>query len=181
MVGVRSNVEADSSFAVSRPIDPLLRAAAVRQPSPTAAELTDLYREHRDHLVRLATAITMDRAVAEEVAHEAFIGLQRHGASIENAPAYLQRSVVNRSINVIRRRSVAARHPVDPQPPASSPEVDETWAAVARLPSPQRAVVALRFWEDMTIDAIADTLGWPVGTVKSTLHRALKRLGEELT
>ena len=38
----------------------------------------------------------------------------------------------------------------------------------------------LRFWQDMTIDAIADTLGWPSGSVKSTLHRALKHLKEKL-
>ena len=51
---------------------------------------------------------------------------------------------------------------------------------MVRLPPKQRAVVALRFWQDMTIEAIADTLGWPTGSVKSTLHRALKRLEEEL-
>jgi DNA-directed RNA polymerase specialized sigma24 family protein len=32
----------------------------------------------------------------------------------------------------------------------------------------------------MTVDTIAETLGWPAGTVKSTLHRAMKRLKEEL-
>lgn len=179
MVRVSSSVEAESSHAVSRPIDPL-RVATASEPEPNREELTELYREHRDHLVRLATAITMDRAVAEEVAHDAFVGLHRHGTSIDNAAAYLQRSVVNLSINVLRRRGVAARHPVEPPPVASSPEIDDTWAAVARLPAPQRAVVALRFWQDMTIDAIAETLGWPSGTVKSTLHRALKRLGKDL-
>ena len=62
----------------------------------------------------------------------------------------------------------------------STPEIDETWTAVLRLPSKQRAVVVLRFWQDMTIDGIADALGWPAGSAKSTLHRALKHLKEEL-
>ena len=128
----------------------------------------------------LAAAITLDRAVAEEVVHDAFVGLQRHAATVDNPVGYLQRSVVNLSVNFIRRRRVAAKHPAAPMPAASSPEVDETWAAVIRLPPRQRAVVAMRFWQDMTINTIADTLGWPAGSVKSTLHRALKRLEEDL-
>ncbi len=176
-------MEADPSFIVNGPVDPLLRAAALRAKVDVASidfDVTSLYREHRRRLLGLATAITLDAGVAEEVVHEAFIGLQRHAATVENPVGYLQRSVVNLSVNLIRRRRVAARHPVAPPPPASSPEVDETWAAVVRLPPKQRAVVALRFWQDMTIEAIADTLGWPTGSVKSTLHRALKRLEEEL-
>lgn len=174
-------MEADPSFVVSVPVDPLLRAAASRATMDAApVDVTALYREHRRRLMGLAAAITLDAAVAEEMVHEAFIGLQRHAATVENPVGYLQRSVVNLSINLIRRRRVAARHPVVVPPPASSPEVDETWAAVVRLPPRQRAVVALRFWQDMTIDGIAATLDWPPGSVKSTLHRALKRLEEEL-
>ena len=60
------------------------------------------------------------------------------------------------------------------------PEIDETWQAVARLPVRQRAVVTLRFWEDLPEMEIAAALSWPAGTVKSTLHRALKRLKEDL-
>jgi DNA-directed RNA polymerase specialized sigma24 family protein len=41
--------------------------------------------------------------------------------------------------------------------------------------------VILRFWADLPLDAIGDRLGWPVGTVKSRLHRALGRLRETLT
>jgi RNA polymerase sigma-70 factor (ECF subfamily) len=88
--------------------------------------------------------------------------------------------VVNISLNQISRRRVAARHPVVPELPASTAEIDETWNSVLGLPANQRAVVVLRFWQDMTIDAIADALGWPAGSVKSTLHRALKHLKEEL-
>ena len=42
---------------------------------------------------------------------------------------------------------------------------------VTRLPARERAVVILRFWEDLSESTIATTLGWPTGTVKSTLHR----------
>jgi RNA polymerase sigma factor (sigma-70 family) len=63
---------------------------------------------------------------------------------------------------------------------AVNPEIDETWAAVSDLPPRERAVVVLRYWQDLSEADIASSLGWPAGTVKSTLHRALKRLREEL-
>ena len=51
---------------------------------------------------------------------------------------------------------------------------------MTKLPPRQRAVVTMRFWDDMTVEAIADTLDWPIGSVKSTLHRALRHLKEDL-
>lgn len=165
-------------MSMSGPIDPLLRATPSVARSNVDVEA--LYVEHRARLLGVAAAITLDRALAEEIVQDAFAGLQRHTGRVDNPVGYLQRSVVNRSVNVIRRRLVAARHPAAPALPASTPEIDETWTAVLRLPSKQRAVVVLRFWQDMTIDAIAETLGWPAGSVKSTLHRALTDLKEEL-
>ena len=88
--------------------------------------------------------------------------------------------MVNLAVSSLRRRRVAADHVPVAFPLASTPEVDETRSAIACLPPRQRAVVVLRFWNDMTVDAIAETLGWPAGSVKSTLHRAMKNLKEEL-
>ena len=158
-------------------MDPLLNVVS---PPLIQVDVEALYVEHRARLLGLAAAITLDRAVAEEIVQDAFAGLQRHMQGIDNAVGYLQRSVVNISVNLVRRRQVAARHPVVPALPANTPEVDETWLKVLDLPAKQRAVVLLRFWQDMTVDAIAETLGWPSGSVKSTLHRALKNLKEEL-
>jgi RNA polymerase sigma factor (sigma-70 family) len=61
------------------------------------------------------------------------------------------------------------------------PEIDETWAAVCRLPFRQRAVLALRFYEDLPEAEIARVLGCRPGTVKSSLHRGLAKLREELS
>ena len=160
--------------------DPLLRRAT--RPSEVDADriVEELYRLHRTRLMHLAAAITLDRALAEEVVQEAFIGLQRNLESIDNSEGYLHRSVVHRSISVLRRRRVASRAPSPVAAILISPEIDETWLTVARLPGRERALVILRFWEDLSESSIAATLGWPSGTVKSTLHRALKRLREEL-
>lgn len=164
---------------VSIPIDPLLAAARTARRA-VDMDVAALYREHRRRLINLATAITMDRQLAEEVVQEAFVGLQRNAGRVEQPVGYLQRSVVNHAISLLRRRRVAADHVAVTAPPASTPEIDETWSAVVRLPPKQRAVVVLRYWQDLTIPDIAQTLGWPAGSVKSTLHRALRRLEEEL-
>jgi RNA polymerase sigma factor (sigma-70 family) len=55
-------------------------------------------------------------------------------------------------------------------------ERDELWAALGRLPRRQRAVVVLRFFEDLTERQTADALGVTVGTVKSQTSRALATL-----
>ena len=162
--------------------DPLLRRGATTPAdSFRDVDVAGLFRENRSRLLGLATAIVLDPMAAEEVVQDAFEGLQRHRGGIDNPLGYLQRSVVNRSVSMIRRRRVAARRPMPPSPPASLPEIDEAWTAVMRLPAKQRAVVVLRFWQDQSIDAIAETLGRPAGSVKSTLHRALKQLERELT
>ena len=167
-----------------RSIDPLLMVErdddGVDGTEVTEA-LDELFREHRDRLVQLAAAVTFDRALAEEVVQDAFVGLQRQFGVVDNAAGYLQRSVINLGINALRRRRTANRYQPPPAGVASTPEIDETWAAVVRLPVKQRTVVALRFWHDMTEVDIAGLLGWPLGTVKSTLHRALKTLRSEMT
>lgn len=159
------------------PIDPLLRSAPVVRSN---VDIEALYVEHRRRLLGVAAAITLDRALAEEIVQDAFAGLQRHADRVENPVGYLHRSIVNLSLKQISRRRVAARHPAIPELPASTAEIDETWNSVLSLPANQRAVIVLRFWQDMTIDTIAETLGWPAGSVKSTLHRALQHLREEL-
>lgn len=162
--------------------DPLLRQRPPRvsvAPQPVAIET--IYRDQRRRLVNLAAAITLDRSVAEEVVHDAFAGLQRRFDGIDDPVGYLHRSVVNHAISVIRRRRTAGRYAAPVAPVTMNPEIDETWAAVTKLPPRERAVVVLRYWLDWSEADIASSLGWPAGTVKSTLHRALKRLKKEIS
>jgi RNA polymerase sigma factor (sigma-70 family) len=55
-------------------------------------------------------------------------------------------------------------------------ERDEVWQAIGKLPHRQRAVLVLRYFEDMTEAQIADTMGISVGTVKSQATKALAKL-----
>ncbi len=157
-------------------IDPLLARRAV-----PARVVEELFRSERSRLTRLATAITLDRSLSEEIVQEAFAGLFRQHVRVDNHAAYLQRSVVNLSLKALRRREVASRHVLDPAPVTGIPELDETWAVVMTLPARQRAAVILRFWCDLSEAEIAEQMGWPAGTVKSTLHRALRQLKGRVT
>lgn len=163
-------------------IDPLIVPDDGR---PEHDDLVDgLYRAHRRRLVGLAAAVTFDRSIAEEIVHEAFVGLSRRLARpedpVRDPVAYLQRSVVNLGIQHTRRRTRAGRLPQPPVAVQTMPELAELWPLVVALPAQQRAVVALRYWEDLRHEQIATVLGIPLGTVKSTLHRALARLKEQL-
>ena len=52
---------------------------------------------------------------------------------------------------------------------------------IGELSAQQRAVVVLRFYEDLSLEQITTALDVPTGTVKSTLHRALLNLKEKLS
>jgi RNA polymerase sigma factor (sigma-70 family) len=56
------------------------------------------------------------------------------------------------------------------------PELDEAWRFIQTLPVVQRAVVVLRFYEDLGLTEIAALLGRPASTVRSDLRRALRKL-----
>lgn len=171
-------VQDESTMTNSPSGDPLM---GVRDVDRNDFDVAALYRQHANRLIHLAASITFDRAVAEEVVQEAFVGLHQATSHVHNPGGYLRRSVVNLSIKSIRRRQTARRFRPPPQTTTSIPEIDEGWDAVQRLAPRQRAVVALRYWEDLSEAEIAAVLGWPPGTVKSTLHRALKRLKKEIT
>lgn len=151
------------------------------------ARVTELYRRHLPGATRLAYLLTGDRASAEDVAQDAFIGAAaRLGALRDDGAfgAYLHRAVVNRARNRARRLTLERRHarPHDPVP-YDLPDVatrDRLWAALQRLPHRQRAAIVLRFWLDLSESETAERLGVRPGTVKSAVSRGLAALRSEL-
>ena len=148
---------------------------------PAAPTLETLYQVQRLPMVRLAHVITGSNAVAEEVVQEAFIRLQAHWGQAENPVGYLRTIVTNLCRTQLRRREYERRLDPPIQRVSFQPEIDETWAAVCRLPFRQRAALALRFYEDLDEAEIARILGCRPGTVKSTIHRGLVRLRREMS
>jgi len=146
------------------------------------AELDQLYRDERDRLRRLAYLMTGRLHVAEEVVQDAFVRLQPRLPAVETPSAYLRSVVVNLCLDWRRRTALAReREPRPARAWTDPPEIDETWELLARLPTAQRVVVVLRFYEDLPVAGIAEVMGCRPATVRTRLHRALARLRKEMT
>ncbi len=150
-----------------------------------AATFGDVYREHYDHLVRVAYLIVGSSAAAEDVTQEAFAKLHARFQRVRNPGGWLRTVVVNGAKNEVRRQGAVRRLRERLHGPArlaeATPEAgSELIGSLRRLPARQRAVVVLRFYADLTEADIADALGMRTGTVKSSLHRALGALRDQM-
>jgi RNA polymerase sigma-70 factor (sigma-E family) len=155
-------------------------------------EYDDFYVALRPRLVRTAYAVSGDLGLAEDAVQTAFAKAYRSWPRIsrlESPEAYVRRMAVNEVLNT--RRTAHARREVVrealPDAPDGVPDDgalahDEMWRAVLSLPPRQRAVLVLRYYEDLSEQQIADVLGCRPGTVKSQASAALAtlraRLGE---
>lgn len=145
-------------------------------------------------LVRTAHLLTGDRHLAEDLAQTALEKAAVHWHRVRAADdpdAYVRRVLVNAHLARFRRRRVAEVFSPDiPEPPAhgdggsgngtdAAARVaarDEVLTALLALPRKQRAVVVMRYWEDLTESQTAALMGCTVGTVRSQAHRALQKL-----
>jgi RNA polymerase sigma-70 factor (sigma-E family) len=138
-----------------------------------------------DGLLRFALLISGDTATAEDLVHEAFVRLYRSERQIEahGFAAYARRTILNVQRSAFRRfrseRRAIAAHGAEAhaEHPVPAPHV---WRAVLALPRQQRACVVLRYYEGMTDQEIANTLGVGHGTVKKAMNRALTSLRAEI-
>ena len=147
----------------------------VREPVTVHEPFEVLYEREFRPMVRLATALVDAPDQAEEVVQDAFAALYLRYRLVENPEAYLRVCVLNGGRKVLRRRRLMRQ-----QPPIAEDHgelgFNHVVDAVRRLPTKQRNVVVLRYELQLSDPEIAETLGIPVGTVKSTLHQALARL-----
>lgn len=164
---------------VSEPSDRDLVRAARRGDNDAASTL---FRRHWTTAWRAAFAITGRRALADDVAADAF---ERAFAALdrfdERRPfqPWLHRIVANRALDLLRAERRLSddepSEPVDLQPDHYTGD-RELLAAVAELALERRVVVILRFGVGMTPKEIAAALELPVGTVNSRLARSLEQL-----
>jgi RNA polymerase sigma factor (sigma-70 family) len=162
-------------------------AAAGAQDREQAQEhdrpFAEVYAEDRSTITRLAFLLVRSMPVAEELAQEAFVRLYERYADVANPPAFLRTVVVRLGIDWMRRHDmeqqrltiVGAGHRG-----VGEPELDETWAALGNLRHDRRAVLVLRFYEDLSHKQIAEVLGCPPATVRSRTRRALADLRKQL-
>jgi RNA polymerase sigma factor (sigma-70 family) len=174
--GCLNDMAVDSSWPVGT--EPEVAAA----PGGDGWDLDSIYRAQWAGLVRLGRLLTGSQQLGEEVAQDAFVGMIRTRRRVDSPSAYLRRSVVNLAINVGKQRSRERRYlSQHREEHCWPPELDTTWKALTVLSARQRAVVVLRYYEDLSEVEIAAVLGCRRGTVKSLASRALDRLREELS
>jgi RNA polymerase sigma-70 factor (sigma-E family) len=139
----------------------------------------ELYAQQYAPMVRLAHTLVDSRQGAEEVVQDAFAAMYSRYARLERPEAYLRVTVLNGCRRVLRRRMLSRRHQTRPED--ADLGVSHVVDAIRRLPHRQRSMIVLRYDLQLTDAEIADTLDVPIGTVKSTIHRALTTLRQELT
>lgn len=141
-------------------------------------------------LLRTAFLLTGDRAAAEDLLQTALLKTYRHWRRLDNRDdpvAFVRKVMVTTNVSWLRRRQsteqVVAVLPerLAPDEHDTVSERDQVWQALRRLPPRMRAVIVLRFYEDLTEAATARLLGCSLGTVKSQTSRGLTRLREDAT
>ncbi|MFE5815424.1 SigE family RNA polymerase sigma factor [Streptomyces sp. NPDC056479] len=150
------------------------------------AQFQEFVRARWSHLVRTAYLLTGDAHHAEDLTQTALAKAYRSWrrvARADNPEAYVRRMLVSCNSDRFRKRRVAEALTAAPPEVAGRDEgyagVDERGAllgALAQLPPRQRAVVVMRYWEDLSETEVADVLGCSVGTVKSQASKGLAKL-----
>lgn len=161
--------------------------ATGRQNEVTAPDwFRSLGERELDRAYRLAGFLLGDAAEAEDATQDALTRAWRQRAGLRSdasAQAWFDRILVNICRDRMRRRRIIRWMPISEgeanaaaDPFAAALSSDAFLRTVAVLDVDQRIVVVLRFAADLSIDAIANRLSVPTGTVKSRLHYALRRL-----
>jgi RNA polymerase sigma-70 factor (sigma-E family) len=177
--GVREATMPDDGPAVPEP-------AVTRWAAP--ADFDAFVRARHTALLRFAHTLTGDAELAQDLVQDA---LERTGLAWsrlrrrDDPEGYVRRIIVTRYVSWwrrLRRERLVAAVPEAAYDDRSAAVPDETlWRLLATLPPKQRAVLVLRFYEDLTEVEVARVLNCSVGAVKSNGSRALARLRRTLT
>jgi RNA polymerase sigma-70 factor (sigma-E family) len=136
-------------------------------------------------LIRFGYLLVRDHQLAQDLAQEGLARLHlkwsRVGAQ-GNPDAYVRKVMVNQLLTWRRRRAwserpvAAVRDQAGLDPTDDIGQRTEMWSLIGELPTRQRAVIVLRFYEDLDDSAIADVLGCTPSTVATHATRALGHL-----
>jgi RNA polymerase sigma-70 factor (sigma-E family) len=136
-------------------------------------------------LTRFAYLLVRDHHLAQDLTQESLARLHRHWNRVNglaDRDAYVRKVMLNQFLSWRRRRSWSEHTApdIDPatveDPATASAERDAMWALLGELPPQQRAVLVLRFYEDLDDDAIAVLLNCSPATVRSHSSKALAKL-----
>ena len=148
------------------------------------AKVEGWYREHGSALLRYL-ARRFGHQGADDLLQETFVQAlrkrQRMGETV-SPRAWLFGVARHVGISALRRRKVMAELPEGfaARDSEADERLDEMRRAIAKLPEEMRETLELRLADDLSYEEIAAVLEIPVGTVRSRLHNAVKKLREEI-
>jgi RNA polymerase sigma-70 factor (sigma-E family) len=160
----------------------------VKLPSAEQDEFASFVRARSTALLRTAHLLTGDRGHAEDLLQQALERLARHWRRIDGDPeAYVRRTLVNLAtdrwrLRARRPREAGAVDDADRAVEGGQRSVEDRLdlvQAMGVLTSRQRAVLVLRYFDDLSEQDTAAVVGCSVGTVKSTTSRALAKLRDQ--
>jgi RNA polymerase sigma-70 factor (ECF subfamily) len=149
-------------------------------------------RTELDRAYRLAGLLLGDADEAEDATQEALVRAWHAAGSLRDPDrfaAWFDRILVNHCRDRLRRRGTVRFVPLGEHGMAIRTrdpfqvvhDRDEVLRRMRGLDPDQRAVVVLHYWAGLSLDDVAERVGWPVGTVKSRLHRALESMRRDGT
>lgn len=148
------------------------------------------YRALYPLVVRTVYLVILDRDIAQEITHEAFLRFWQNRDRLgehRNDKAWLMRVAINLAIDHRRSLFTALRHrgadSASPDPASAAIdhlEREEMRRALRRLSARDRALLALRFEQDLSFPEIGQIFARPEATVKTWVHRALDRLQRDI-
>ncbi|MDQ4053805.1 MAG: SigE family RNA polymerase sigma factor [Actinomycetota bacterium] len=151
--------------------------------SPSDGEFTEFVHASWASLYRTAYLMLGDRAEAEDLVQTTLAKTYASWSKVRDvgaAPGYARTVLVNTAASWFRKKSWRNEQPTANVPdrphetdPSDRPAVVD---ALAQLPPRQRAVIVLRYYEDLSVAQTASALGCSDGTVKSQTSDALNRL-----
>ncbi len=160
--------------------------------SPSYPSFSSYVKARQPVLLRTARSLTANPSDAEDLLQTALTKTYVAWERIEDHRAldgYVRRALLNTRTSQWRKRKVdefACDELPEPEPelagadPAEQQALhDAMWRAITKLPARQRAMVVLRYYEDLSEVQTAEVLGVSVGTVKSAVSRALGKLRED--
>jgi RNA polymerase sigma-70 factor (ECF subfamily) len=150
------------------------------------ATFHDLVDRYTNEMYRLAVSLVGNAADAEDVVQETFSGAFQALPNFDGRSSvrtWLSRILVNQAAKWRRRRKVRRTVVLDAAAPGPSPESGlriDVLGALETLSPEHREIIALREFQGMSYEEIADVLGVPRGTVESRLFRARQELRDRL-
>ncbi|MFI9642726.1 SigE family RNA polymerase sigma factor [Micromonospora sp. NPDC051925] len=142
-------------------------------------------------LLRYAVMLTGDPHQAQDLVQDTMVRVQLNWRRVSRADSperYVRRMLTNQYVDwrrgswmrrVLLRGEPEESVPVSADHAQDTVERDQVWAWLDRLPRRQRASLVLRYYEDLPDAEIAEILGCAVGTVRSSISRALATLRAE--